>query len=157
MLREDSLFSLRAALNAVRTTPHANEGTIGSAVGIYDKVHICSVKCSSRGLVTTVTFSLGRTGKKILWRQSNRLRSGSLVVLTPKEDMYKTQAIVATVAARPIDGLELNPPQIEIFFARADEQEIDPSKEFVMVEHRNSLYEASRHTLTALQRMRREP
>ena len=98
-----------------------------------------------------------RTGKKILWEQSKRLVLGSLVVLTPKDDMFQSEAIVATVAARPIAGLALNPPEIDLFVARAQELEIDPAMEFVMVEERGGFYEADRHTLLGLQKMMREP
>ena len=78
-------------------------------------------------------------------------------MLTPAEDKFNTKVIVATVAARPLEGLRFNPPEIELFIARAEEQEIDPAQEFWMVEHRGSMYEADRHTLLALQRMMHEP
>ena len=71
--------------------------------------------------------------------------------------MFKSKAVVATVAARPLDMLQQNPPEIDLFIARADEQELDPAAEWVMVEDRGGLYEADRHTLLALQRMMREP
>lgn len=120
------------------------------------QVHTCGITCSTRGIAIRVTFSLLRVGKKILWEQSKRLISGSLVVLTPRSDMFKSKAVVATVAARPVSGLEQNPPEIDLFVARAEEQELDPSVEWVMVEDRGGLYEADRHTLLALQRMMRE-
>jgi helicase required for RNAi-mediated heterochromatin assembly 1 len=119
-------------------------------------VHICSIVTSTRGIAVRVTFSLFRAGKQILWEQSKRLVTGSLVVLTPATDKFRTKAIVATVAARPLEGLRQNPPEIDLFFARAEELEIDPAQEFWMVEHRGSMYEADRHTLLALQRMMRE-
>ena len=112
--------------------------------------------CSSRGIALRVTFSLHRAGKKVLWEQSKRLITGGLVVLTPAKDMFKSKAIVATVVARPLAALQQNPPEIELFIARAEELEIDPEQEFVMVEDRGGLYEADRHTLLALQRMIRE-
>lgn len=71
--------------------------------------------------------------------------------------MFKTKAIVATVAGRSLEGLRLNPPEIDLFIARAAEYEIDPAEEFVMIEGRGGLYEAYRHTLLALQKMMREP
>ena len=37
------------------------------------------------------------------------------------------------------------------------EQEFDPMVEWLMVENRQSFYEAGRHTLAALQKMMREP
>ena len=112
---------------------------------------------SNRGIALRITFSLHRTGKKILWEQSKRLITGSLVVLTPKDDMFQSKAIVATVAARPLSTLQQNPPEIDLFIARAEELEIDPAMEFVMVEDRGGFYEADRYTLLGLQKMMREP
>ena len=71
--------------------------------------------------------------------------------------MFQSKAIVATIAARPLEALKQNPPEIDLFIARAEEQELDPALEWVMVEDRGGLYEADRHTLLALQRMMREP
>jgi helicase required for RNAi-mediated heterochromatin assembly 1 len=70
--------------------------------------------------------------------------------------MFQSKAIVATVAARPLEGLQQNPPEIDLFIARAEEIEIDPAQEFVMVEERTGFFEADRHTLLALQKMMRE-
>lgn len=121
------------------------------------QVHICGVTCSTRGVAIRVTFSLRRVGKLVRWEQSKRLISGGLVVLSPRTDLYSFKAIVAVVAARPLEALEQNPPEIDLFIPRAEEQEIDPSVEWVMVEDRGGLFEAARHTLLALQRMMREP
>ena len=104
-----------------------------------------------------MTFSLARVGKQVLWEQSKRLITGSLVVLTPAGDMFRTKAIVATVAARPLDGLNQNPPEIDLFFSRPDELELDPALEWVMIEERTGFYEADRHTMLALQKMATEP
>ncbi|KAK1079355.1 hypothetical protein LTR48_008149, partial [Friedmanniomyces endolithicus] len=120
-------------------------------------VHICGVTCANRGIALRVTFSLGRIGKKIRWDQSKRLISGGLVVLTPMTDVFQKRAIVATVAARPLELLDLNPPEIDLYIARSDEMEIDPAVEWIMIEDRNGFYEADKHTLVALQRMMREP
>lgn len=104
-----------------------------------------------------MTFSLFRTGKKVLWDQSKRLITGGLVVLTPRKDPFNGKVIVATIAARPLAGLQQSPPEIDLFIARSEEQEIDPAEEYLLVEDRGSLYEANRHTLLALQRMIKEP
>lgn len=92
----------------------------------------------------------------MLWEQSKRLISGGLVVLTPRKEPFQNTAIVATVAARRLEKLEQNPPEIALFI-RPEEQEIDPAESYLMVEDRGGLYEASRHTLLALQRMQKEP
>lgn len=119
-------------------------------------MYIRAVVCSTRGIALRVTFSTFRAQKKILWEQSKRLISGSLVVLTPASDMFKTKAIVATVAARPLAALTQDPPEIDLFVARAGDLEIDPAMKFVMVEERSGYYEAERHTLLALQKMATE-
>jgi helicase required for RNAi-mediated heterochromatin assembly 1 len=93
--------------------------------------------------------------KHIKWEQSKRLITGSLVALSP--DDFQTTCVLATVAARPLSALDQNPPEIDLFFARPEDQEIDPMKKWVMVECRSSFFEASRHTLLALQHMMREP
>lgn len=71
--------------------------------------------------------------------------------------MFTSKAVVAVVAARALTGLEQNPPELDLFIPRAEEQEIDPSTEWMMVEDRDGLFEADRHTLLALQRMMSEP
>jgi len=78
-------------------------------------------------------------------------------VLTPTTDMFQKRAIVATVAARPLELLDSNPPEIDLYIARPEDMEIDPAVEWIMVEDRSGFYEADKHTLVALQRMMREP
>jgi helicase required for RNAi-mediated heterochromatin assembly 1 len=65
--------------------------------------------------------------------------------------------VLAIVAARPLSALEQNPPEIDLFFARPEDQEIDPMRKWIMVECRSSFFEASKHTLLALQHLMREP
>lgn len=113
--------------------------------------------CSTRGIALRVTFSTFRAQKKILWEQSKRLISGSLVVLTPAADMFQSKAIVATVAARQLATLNQDQPEIDLFIARAEDLEIDPAMKFVMVEERSAYFEADRHTLLALQKMSEQP
>lgn len=59
---------------------------------------------------------------------------------------------MATVAARPLSGVEMNPPEVDLLFNET-ELEIDTEKVFLMVESRNGYYEAYKWTLRALQRM----
>lgn len=91
-----------------------------------------------------------------MWDYSKRLISGSIVALSPAEDCFKCKCVIAVVAARPLDGVKKQPPEIDIFFARAEDAEFDPHKEWIMVECRNGYYEASRHTMTAMQKMANE-
>ncbi|EFQ92756.1 hypothetical protein PTNB73_04112 [Pyrenophora teres f. teres] len=158
LLREDAIRPLREALTEFRADPFKDEAEYkNQSIGVYDPVYITSFVFSPRGLATRVAFSLGRVKKHIRWEQSKRLITGTLVALSPTEDAFQTQCILATVAARPLSALEQNPPEIDLFFARPEEQEIDPMRKWIMVECRASFFEASRHTLSALQHMMREP
>ncbi|OCL14621.1 P-loop containing nucleoside triphosphate hydrolase protein [Glonium stellatum] len=158
LLREDSIRPLREAVGHIRADPfNLPESGYGSGVGIYEKVYINAVTFSPRGLAVRVTFSLRRVGKRVRWDQSKRLVTGSLVALTPETDNFRTKCILATVAARPLAALDQDPPEIDLFFARPEELEIDPFISWTMVEERTGFYEASRHTMLALQRLMREP
>lgn len=89
----------------------------------------------------------------MLWEQSKRLLPGSIVALTPAKDMFKSVCRIATVAARPLTSVQFNPPEIDLFWARPEDIEMDPLEEWVMVESRIGYFEAYRHTLRSLQKM----
>ncbi|KAF1849149.1 uncharacterized protein K460DRAFT_277751 [Cucurbitaria berberidis CBS 394.84] len=158
LLREDAIRPLREALDEVRAHPFKYEAEYtNQSIGIYDPVYITSLVFSPRGLATRVAFSLSRVQKQIRWEQSKRLITGTLVALSPVDDAFQTQCVLATIAARPLSALGQNPPEIDLFFARPEDQEIDPMRKWIMVECRASFFEASRHTLLALQHLMREP
>jgi helicase required for RNAi-mediated heterochromatin assembly 1 len=158
LLREDAIRPLREAVEEIRQSPYKDEAEYNNnSIGIYEPVYITSVVFSPRGLATRVAFSLSRVKKHIRWEQSKRLITGSLVALSPVEDAFQTSCVLATVAARPLSALDQNPPEIDLFFARPEDQEIDPLKKWMMVECRASFFEASRHTMLALQHLMREP
>jgi helicase required for RNAi-mediated heterochromatin assembly 1 len=175
MLREDVSRPLREAVCWVKNFPDAGEDSEGGGnIGIYSKgklilwcsletltniliVHITAITFSPRGMGFRVVFSLSKVGKNIRWEQSKRLLTGSIVALTPSSDMFQTKCIIAVVAARPIEGLRQNPPEIDLFFANPEQIEIDPVMEFTMVEERSSFFEADRHTMKALQKITSEP
>lgn len=77
---------------------------------------------------------------------------GTLVAISPKSDNFRTICLVATVAQRPYrEGLDKNPPEIDIVWADVNQSIIDPDMDLVMVEARVGYYEAVRHTLVGLQ------
>ena len=78
------------------------------------QVFIVGLTFAQQGVAAKVTFSLRRTGKKIIWKQSKRLIQGTLVALTPVDDMFQTICKVAVVAARPLSGVQSNPPAIDV-------------------------------------------
>ena len=120
------------------------------------QVHFIGLTFAQRGVAFRIRFSTARAGKNIVWDYSKRLISGSIVALTPADDYFQTKCIVGTVAARPLDDVKKQPPEVDIFFARAEDGEFDPHKEWTMVESRDGYYEASRHTMSALQKMSAE-
>ncbi|KAF2453935.1 P-loop containing nucleoside triphosphate hydrolase protein [Lineolata rhizophorae] len=157
LLREDSTRPLREAVVRVREEPFKQEREYGNSIGVYENVRIVSMMFTNRGITSRVQFSLSRLGMKVPWLQSRRLLTGSIVALTPMNDMFREKCVVAAVAARPLQGLTQSVPEIDLMFARPDEMEIDPAVPWVMVEDRKGYYEADRTTLMALQKMHSEP
>lgn len=82
--------------------------------------------------------------------------SGSIVALSPARDKFSTRCVVAVVAARPLQGVQSTPCEIDIFFARTEDIEIDPQLEWLMIEARTGYYEAWRHTMKAFQKLATE-
>ena len=75
------------------------------------------------------------------------------MALTPADDMFQHTCKIAVIAARPLEGLRCDPPMIDLYFGKAEEIEIDPQQEWLMVEARSAYYESYRHTLCALQKL----
>lgn len=113
------------------------------------QVRVLGLTFSSVGVASKVSFSINRAGKNIRWAHSKRLIPGTLVCLSSNN--FQTVK-VATVVARPTEGLEQNPPEVDLLFNET-EVEIDTEKIHIMVESRNGYFEAYKWTLRALQRM----
>lgn len=157
LLREDSLRSLREAVEMFLSMPEMTEESKSQrkTMGIYEAVKVCGVTLSYRGPAVRVTFSTRRIGKNVRWEQSKRLLAGSLVVLISASNVNDCK--VATVAARPISLVTKNPPEVDLLFHDPSDFELDCSKEYVMVEDRSGYYESERYTMLALQKMIDEP
>lgn len=124
---------------------------------VYDRqVYIIGVTCSPKGLGFRIQFSTHRAGKNIAWEYSKRLITGSLVALSPADDVFRTQCVVAVVASRTLESVKMKPPQIDIFFAKPEDVEFDPQKEWLMVEAKDGYFESVRHTMTTLQKIDQE-
>ncbi|ETN40525.1 uncharacterized protein HMPREF1541_04802 [Cyphellophora europaea CBS 101466] len=153
LLREDAMSPLRDAVDQIRKNPDMMDD---HTMSIYEKVHIVGFTFSHAGIAARIQFSTYRAQRRILWQGSKRLVSGGLVALTPRDDKFATKCTVAVVAARPLEGLQQNPPEIDLFFIRPEDIEIDPQQEWIMIEAKTGYYEAYRHTLRALQKMSKE-
>jgi helicase required for RNAi-mediated heterochromatin assembly 1 len=148
ILREDVVGPLRRAVSEFRQHPDMLED---NGVGIYTHVSLpvgssprlfCSTKLltwknqvtfrgiqlSPIGAAFRVEFSNERAGKLIRWDQSKRLVQGSMVAITTQRDNFQSICKVAVIAARPLEGLEQNPPQIDIFWGDDKHTVFDPSE-----------------------------
>lgn len=120
------------------------------------QVYITGITFAQKGVAIKVRFSTARAGKNIVWEYSKRLISGNIVALSPSSDCFQSKCAVAVVAARPLEGVKQQPPEIDLLFSRAEDADFDPQQEWIMVEAKTGYYEAHRHTMTALQKMARE-
>lgn len=105
-----------------------------------------------------VRFSTVRAGVKIKWLQSRRFTPGTILAISTAEDKFQTICKIAVVAQRPYkDGLDQNPPLVDLLWADPNDAVFDPGLELVMVESRTGYYEAVRHALRGLQHVAHEP
>ncbi|RAK98890.1 putative DEAD box helicase involved in nonsense mediated decay [Aspergillus ibericus CBS 121593] len=153
LLREDAIGPLRDAVAYVREDPKMMDSKV---VSVYDKVYFTGITFAQRGLGLRIQFSTSRAGKSIAWEYTKRLVTGSIVALSPADDGFREKCVVATVAARPLEGVRQHPSEIDIFLARPEDIDLDPHKEWIMVEAKDGYYESVRHTLTALQKLKQE-
>ena len=107
---------------------------------------------STIGPLARVSVSTERSKYRIEWQQSRRLQPGKIVALSPKRDSFRTICKIATVALRPYyQGLDQNPPVIDLQWANPEDAVLDPNLEMVMIESLNGYFESARHALVGLQ------
>lgn len=84
--------------------------------------------------------------------------SGSIIALVPAKDKLTDlkNLVIAIVAARPLAGVQCDPPEIDIYFGRPEDIQIDTQREWLMIEAKQGYFEAYRHTLRALQKLSQE-
>ncbi len=112
LLREDGLAPLRDVISEVQVSPYMMEKDSENNAYIYERVYLTGFTFARTGIAARFTFSLKRVGKQINWEQSKRLITGTMVALTPANAPFKDICRVAVVAARPLAGLQQNPPEI---------------------------------------------
>ena len=156
LLRQDSVLPLARAVQEVRASPIHSESTSYEKARIYDEVYFSGLTITKQGFAIKTEFSTNLVEKKIGWAQSKRLKTGTIVALTPEKDRFRSVCIVAVVASRPVSSVEVPPPAkpaIHLYFADIAQIEIEPQVEYIMVEGSNGYWESSRHVLKALQCM----
>jgi helicase required for RNAi-mediated heterochromatin assembly 1 len=125
ILREDAIAPLRTSVDYFRQHQHLEDT---EDTHVYTSVHIKGLNMSALGVAFRVTFSTDRGGKRIRWDNSKRLTPGTIVALSPERDMFGSICKVAIVAGRPMSGLEVDPPEAEIFWGDIADAVIDPSE-----------------------------
>ncbi|KAI1506004.1 P-loop containing nucleoside triphosphate hydrolase protein [Biscogniauxia marginata] len=149
--REEAVTMLRYSIQKFRVCPLMMDD---DETCIYTKVFVKGYLMTRLGPFCRVQFSTERCGKRIRWSQTRRLTTGSLVVLSTAEDGFKTICMPAIIADHPIrDGLDQNPPTIQLHWAKMDDAIMDPTIELVMIESRFGYFEAVRHCLVGLQQV----
>lgn len=122
------------------------------------------VVLTAHGAAHRVSFSTDRCNDTpVDWANSGRLCQGSLVVLAPMEDAFKSKCLVATVAYRFLFGglwpdpdteppeSDDTPPRIDLYFSSWNKKLLDPNIKYYMLESKNGYFESFRHTMRALQ------
>ena len=155
LLREDAIGSLRDAIHEFCKDTACGDT---QQFSVYDQVHFIGFTFARKGLAARIKFSTHRAGKRIKWENSKRLVSGSIVALIPAKMKVVdlNEMIIAVIAARPLAGVLCEPPEIDIYFGRPEDVQVDPQKEWFMIEAKQGYYEAYRHTLRALQKLGQE-
>ncbi|KAK4460069.1 hypothetical protein QBC42DRAFT_333539 [Cladorrhinum samala] len=143
--------SVRSYIDATQCRP-AESIMDDDSTCIYTRVRVRAVCLARMGPIFTIEFSVERSPYRILWQQSRRLIPGAIVALTPRQDNFRTVCKIATIVQRPFrDGLDQNPPRVDIMFAEAQDAIIDPDLEMIMIESREGYFESARHSLMGLQ------
>ncbi|KFY13596.1 hypothetical protein V492_03158 [Pseudogymnoascus sp. VKM F-4246] len=168
LFRYDATFPLKDSILSYKQNPESSDLQTTSIYTnvrylhlfqgqAYDmQVFIVGYTFSKVGAAARIEFSTERAGKRIRWPQSSRLQQGTMVALSPVHDRFRTTCKIAIVAARPLSGVEQDPPQIDIFWSSSEESEFDPAEEYVMIEAKSGYFEASRHMLVAMQKLMSE-
>ncbi|KAI0476575.1 P-loop containing nucleoside triphosphate hydrolase protein [Xylariaceae sp. FL0804] len=147
--REEAITILRYTVKKFREDPRMEDDQQSC---VYTRVFVRGYLMTRLGPMCRVHFSTERAGKKIHWKQTKRLVTGTLVVLSTAQDAFKTICLPAVIADRPLrDGLDQNPPTIQFFWAKTEEAILDPTLELVMLEARSGYFESLRHSMVGLQ------
>ncbi|KAI5791844.1 putative DEAD box helicase [Geopyxis carbonaria] len=147
LYREDAVSTIRDGLKVMKAHPHSSDT---QHFYVYDHVRLVGVTvAASHGVCYKVSFSTLGAGKRIRWETSTRLTPGTLVCVS--SDNFETFR-VATVAARPLDGVNRRPPRVDLLFEGGEGLEVDTMKDMLMVEARTGYFESYKWVLDAIQK-----
>ena len=158
MFRHEGIEPLRRALQSYLRSRGKVEGRNSY---VYTNARVRGYTFSKQGAACRIAFSTAKSETCVNWHnpEQNRLKVGSLVAMS--NDNFKSQCLVAVVAARPLYGGlvpdltkgedDWTPPRIDIFWARTEDAVWDPAEEMVMIEARSAYYEPQRYAMLGLQ------
>ncbi|KAI1827651.1 P-loop containing nucleoside triphosphate hydrolase protein [Xylaria intraflava] len=147
--REEAIAILRYSIKKYREFPDMVDD---DETCVYTKIFVRGYLMTRLGPMCRIQFSTERAGKAIRWTQTRRLATGSLVAISTAADGFKTICMPAIISDHPIrDGLDQNPPTIQILWANTEDAILDPTNELVMLESRLGYFEAVRHCMVGLQ------
>ncbi|KAJ6782696.1 hypothetical protein PWT90_02458 [Aphanocladium album] len=161
MQRYEAIEPTRLAVEHFICNPDLPEG---DQAYIYTNVQTQGIVLTANGAAIRVSFLPHQQGSEpIDWANSKRLLQGSLVVLSPVDNSFRTKCLVATIAYRFLSGglwpdLDADPPEpddtqprVDLYFASLPEKIFDTSIKYYMLEARDGYFESFRHTMRALQ------
>ncbi|GAB1311509.1 hypothetical protein MFIFM68171_01719 [Madurella fahalii] len=153
ILRREAVEGLRYSVNSYARAHRARREMMeDDHTCIYTEVRVKEYQFTTIGPIARVSFSTRRSRFRIQWQLSKRLQPGKVVALSTKDDGFKNICKIATIAQRPYrDGLDQDPPLVDLLWANPEDAILDPDLEMVMVESWHGYYEAARHALVGLQ------
>ncbi|EAQ89464.1 hypothetical protein CHGG_06083 [Chaetomium globosum CBS 148.51] len=152
ILRREAVEGLRYSVRSFADNRRRDSAMDDDFTNIYTQVRVREYVMSTIGPLVRVSFSTERSKFRIQWKQSKRLQPGKIVALSPKSDNFKKICKVATIAQRPYrDGLDQDPPLVDLIWADPKDAVFDPNLEMVMIESLHGYFESARHSLIGLQ------
>ncbi|EQL01109.1 hypothetical protein G6O67_005260 [Ophiocordyceps sinensis] len=122
----------------------------GDSASVYTEVYVKGIVLTRTGPASRIVLSKRCSQHQRPGSQADCLIPGSLVVLAPRFDSFRTKCFVATVADK-FEGTDGRLASIELFWADEGDAVIDPTLELVMLEPKGQYFESIRHTMTGLQ------
>ncbi|KAF4589038.1 Helicase required for RNAi-mediated heterochromatin assembly 1 [Ophiocordyceps camponoti-floridani] len=149
--RYEATETLRQAVQKHRQDPLSQEGP--ETLEKYRGVRILAYIVSRLGVACRLSVSSLENAAE---KRQEALTPGSLVVLSPENDEFRTKCFVATVAPLPEDLDKDGPPPpksvVDLFWADPADAVTDPSLKLTMLEPKMGYFEPIRHIMTGLQR-----
>ncbi|PHH64358.1 hypothetical protein CDD81_4715 [Ophiocordyceps australis] len=147
--RHEATASLRAAVQQIR---HGDLALGSEDANIYTKVRVLGFRPTKSGVAWRIVWKPNSPGHLMSISQPDCLPSGTLVILSPKADSFRTQCLVATVAQKHPDEVQTarESSSCEIIWARCEDAILDPDVELIMLEPESGYFEPSRHIMKGL-------